>query len=155
LQATNRLVFYKPSLIAKKKRFITLPQLTYFCSLFIYFFVLIKVRRYKQKIESSGENTTEPQNSILVKMKASTVANFMIAALQLLAISPSLVLSVVLNKTDPEDLGKFPFYQAVQVYTHYLGFCIIFFLVASHYKRNLKLRQAVFREILEIRNRFY
>jgi hypothetical protein len=88
-------------------------------------------------------------------MKASTAANFMIVALQLLAISPTLVLSVVLNKTDPEDLGKFPFYQAVQVHTHYLAFLLIFFLVASHYKRNSKLRQAVLREILEIKGRFF
>ncbi len=117
--------------------------------------MLIKVRRYKQKIESSGENTANPQNSILVRIKASTAANFMIVALQLLAISPSLALSVILNKTDPEDLGKFPFYQAVQVHIHYQGFCLIFFIVASHYKRNSKLRQAVIREILEIKNRFF
>jgi hypothetical protein len=117
--------------------------------------VLIKVKLYKQKIESSGQNTTDPPNNILAWMKASTAANFLIAALQLLAITVSLILSIILNKTDPEDLGKFPFYQSVQVNTHYLVFCIIFFLVASHYKRNSKLRLAVFREILEIRKRFF
>jgi hypothetical protein len=88
-------------------------------------------------------------------MKASTAANFMIVALQMLAISPSLFLTIILNKTDPEDLGKFPFYQGVQVLTHYLVFLLIFFLVVSHYKRNSKLRQAVLREILEIKKRFF
>jgi hypothetical protein len=116
--------------------------------------VLIKVRRYKQKIESSGENTTDPQNSILVRIKTSTAANFMIVALQLLAISPSFILLYILNKTDPEDLGKFPFYQAVQVHLHYLEFCLFGLRVASYYKKNSKLRQAVLREILEIKNRF-
>ncbi len=88
-------------------------------------------------------------------MKASTAANFMIVALQLLAISLSLTLALILNKTDPEDLGKFPFYQLVQVHTHCMVFIVIFFLVTAHYKRNSKLRQAVLREILEIKHRYF
>jgi hypothetical protein len=117
--------------------------------------VLIKVKRYKQKIESSGENTTNTQNSILVKIKASTAANFMIIALQLLAISLLLILALILNNTDPENLGQFPFYQLVQVHTHCVVFLIVFFLVTSHYKRNSKLRQAFLREILEIKHRYF
>jgi hypothetical protein len=114
--------------------------------------VLIKIRRYKQK---HGENTAETQNSILDRLKTSSAADLMIAALQLLMIFPIVSLFYVLNKTGLEDLGKFPLYQAVQIHTHYLLFCVIGFRVASYYKSNAKLRQAVFREILEFKNRFF
>ena len=121
-------------------------QFTFTATVVIYIVVICKVKLFKQK-DLVVPFTIENSNSHwLTQTLRSSFADILTLTLVLLSLAPAFALSIVLNKTDPEKLLLSPYFDLVQVHIHLVPLVCGALLTVTFYMKNVKLRQAVYRE---------
>ena len=119
--------------------------------LLIYCYVVLKIKLFKSKIFPQTNGTlnicTLPATSCMGHQLVGDLSSFATLATSLLTLMPIITVAFILNGTNPEKLGTFPYLWMIQFHLHGCPFIVCMLLSASHFMSQKKLRDAIFREI--------